>query len=79
LAAALDLLIRYSQADPSPFALPSNRYYHSLPGRLQEIREAAAGGSGPCLSWLEQHYSLIREVDDRRKVAHDEAIRAPLR
>jgi hypothetical protein len=72
-------LCRYSHADPSPFALPSNRYYHSLPGRLQEIRNAAKGGSGPCLSWLEEHQSLIKDVDDRRKMAHDEAMRAPLR
>lgn len=79
LVAALDLLHRHSGMDTSRFALPENRYHHSLPARLQEIRSAAQAGSAACLHWLEEHGALIRVVENRRKAAHDEAMRAPLK
>ncbi|WP_242104154.1 hypothetical protein [Lysobacter sp. M2-1] len=73
LAAALDLLHRHSRAASSRFAPPSTGHYHSLPRRLQEIREAAEGGVEECRGWLEEHRALIGYVEAARTTMLEEA------
>jgi hypothetical protein len=79
LPVTLDLLRRHSQAASAGFGIPSTTEFHALWGHLETVRAAAKRAPGDCRSWLVEHESLIRHVEDCRKAAHDEAMRGPAR
>lgn len=69
LYATLNLLQRHHRSN-RPIVnrgTPSSAEWHSLSGRLRDIREAASGGDVDCLDWLAIHGPMITAVEACRK------------
>lgn len=71
LVDTLDLLQRHHSGNRSVGhrATPHSAEWHSLWGRLRDIREAAAAGDVESRDWLAIHGSMIANVEACR--AHD--------
>jgi hypothetical protein len=71
LSSTLDLLQRHHRSNRPVMnrGTPSSAEWHSLWGRLREIREASAAGDASCRDWLAIHGPMIQAVEACR--AHD--------
>lgn len=76
LADTLALLQRHHSSNRPVInrGTPHSAEWHSLWGRLREIREAAASGDVECRDWLAIHGSMINAVEACRERDLKEAL-----
>ena len=65
LEATADLLQRHHHANCSirHYSPPTSREWHSLWGKLEEIREGASKGDLECVQWLAMHGDMAHAVE----------------
>lgn len=76
LEATAELLHRHHRANSSTrhYSPPTDRAWHSLWGKLKEIREGATEGDLECVQWLAVHGDMARAVEVCREHDLSEAL-----